>query len=288
MIDSESPIIDTHFHIWDAEIFKLPTLDVYPTQLKRKYTLDDYQKAIQGTNITKSIYTEVDTIKEQHQQETDMIIDICHDGSNAVIGATIAGDLSSKDFPTYIQQYAKKNVVKSVRHNLFLADPSVTTSPIFLENTRLLGKLGLMCDLVMPSAKIMQGVDLVKACPDTQFVIDHCGVCPILSDRDTREHWKLGIIEYAQCPNTICKVSECGFTSPDYAWKVPDVVEIIHHCITSFGEDRIVYGTNWPVCEITGNIQRWFEALEVTLGEFPARYSKKLFSQNAMRFYKVV
>lgn len=282
---TQQKIIDTHFHLWDAEVLTIPTLLMFKDLLKLKYTFEDYRKAIQGLNIVKSFYMEVDAIKEQHQKEAEMIIKLCHDKSNSIAGATIAGDMGSKDFETYILPYAKESVVKSVRHNLFAADPSVIQSPVFRENVRLLAKLDLMCDLVMPSEKMLLGVELVKACPETRFVINHCGVCPILSDDATRENWRQGIIAYAQQPNTICKVSECGFTNPDYSWKVPDVVDIIHHCIASFGPERIVYGTNWPVCEITGTIQRWLDSLHQTLKDFPAHYADKLFYENAMRYY---
>ena len=279
-------IIDTHFHIWDTAVFTIPTVKMFENQLKQKYTLEDYQEAIKGVNITKSIYTEVDVIKEEHKKEADMIIALCEDDSNQIIGATIAGDLSSTDFAEYILQYAKQSVVKSVRHNLFAGDPKVTESSVFRENVRLLAELNLMCDLVMPAEKIMYGVDLVEACPDTRFVIDHCGLCPILSDDMLRKHWRQGISQYARQPNTICKVSECGFTNPDYSWKVSDVVDIIRHCIASFGEERIVYGTNWPVCEITGSIHRWMEALHTVLQDFPDHYHRKLFFDNALRNYK--
>lgn len=282
----DKTIIDTHFHIWDASVLTLPTLDLFVGQLKRQYRYEDYQKAIQGINIIASYYVEVDTIKAQHQQEADMIVNLCQDDSNQIMGATIAGDLADPAFKDYILPYVKQKVVKSVRHNLFAAEARITETSIFRNNVDLLAELGLMCDLVMPVDKINYGVELVKACPNTTFVIDHCGVCPILADPETKAHWQQAITAYAQQSNTICKVSECGFTNPDYCWQVPDVTDIIRHCLHSFGEDRIIYGTNWPVCEITGNIARWLEALVSTLEEFPAQYSDKLFRINAERYYQ--
>lgn len=284
-MEDKKTIIDTHFHIWDAAVLTLPTLKMFEGQLRQKYTFEDYQEATKGLNITRSYYVEVDAIKEQHKLEAEMIINMCRDDSNSIAGATIAGDMSSQAFKEYIVPFAKQRVVRSVRHNLFAADASVSRSSIFRENVDLLGTLGLMCDLVMPAEKMMDGVELVRACPETLFVVDHCGLCPILSDQATKEHWRQGISAYAEQTNALCKVSECGFTCPDYRWKVPDVVDIIHHCIDSFGEDRIVYGTNWPICEITSTISHWLEALNVTLQDFPDHYAEKLFSKNAERFY---
>lgn len=285
-MNSKRSIIDTHFHIWDVAVLTIPTVQMFEKQLKPKYTLEDYLRTIEGFNIVESYYAEVDAAKEQHRQEAEMAIAMCHDSSNVVAGATIGADLASESFSDYIVPFSKERAVKSVRHNLFAANPNVSRDTLFRDNVRLLGDLGLMCDLVMPAENIMFGVELVKACPDTQFVIDHCGVCPILGDKSIKKHWKEGISAYAKHHNTICKVSECCFTNPEYVWQVNDVQEIIYNCISSFGADRIVYGTNWPICEITGTVERWIKALELVLQEFPEHYSEKLFYGNAHIYYE--
>lgn len=278
-------IIDTHFHIWDTDVLKLPWLILFDGKLKQKYTLNDYQLAINGHNIIASYYEEVDTIKEQHKQEAEMIISLCKEDSNQIIGATIAADLASPDFKDYIRQFAKERVVKSIRHNLFVDDAKITKSKSFRDNVRLLAKLNIMCDLVMPVNNILYGVELVKACPDTTFVIDHCGVCPILANKQIKMSWRHGIANYANQKNVICKISECGFTNPDYAWQVSDVVDIIQHCVNHFGEDRIIYGTNWPVCEITASISKWIDAINISLQNFPPQIANKLFYANAKKYY---
>lgn len=278
-------IIDTHFHLWDASVLTLPTLQLFKGQLKEKYTLEDYSRAIKGFPILESVYMEVDAIKEEHQKEAEMAIDLCKDPSNIVVGATIAGDLATETFKEYIALFAKESAVKSVRHNMFAADPAVTKSQIFIENVNLLAELGLMCDLVMPVEKILSGVHLVKACPKTTFVVDHCGLCPVGASKTVQEPWKKAISAYAKNPNVICKVSECGFTNPHHQWSCREVEGIIFHCIESFGPERIVYGTNWPICTITGTVGGWIEALESVLRRFPVEYSENLFFQNAKRLY---
>lgn len=283
---AQQTIIDTHFHIWNTSVLTIPVLSLFVGQVKPEYTYADYQQAIKGLNFLKSYYVEVDAIKEQSKQEADMIVSLCHEHSKSFAGATIGADLTSPSFKDYILPYSQQSVVKSVRHSLYLTDPSVIQAHTFRENIRLLATLNMMFDLLMPVEKIMHGVDLVKACPDTTFVVDHCGVCPILADNETKEHWRHGIKEYAKLPNTICKISECGFTNPDYAWQVSDVIDIIRFCLQCFGEDRIVYGTNWPICEITADIHRWLEALNIALQDFPIQYSEKLFRKNAELYYR--
>lgn len=284
---TSQPIIDTHFHIWDTDVLTLPWLSLFEGQLKKKYTMDDYIRAIKGHNITESCYEEVDAIKAHHKQEAEMIIDLCQDSSNQIMGATIAADLSSSHFKHYIGAFAQEPVVKSIRHNMFVNDVKITKTKTFRANVNLLAELNIMCDLVLPVKDILYGVDLVKACPDTTFVINHCGVCPILAAPQTKTDWQKGIENYASQDNVICKISECGFTAPGYTWQVSDVMDIIQHCVSHFGEERIVYGTNWPVCEMTGSISQWLEAINICLRYFPEQVANKLFYTNAKKYYQL-
>ena len=278
-------IIDTHFHIWDSNVLDIPWLSLFDGKLKKKYSLNNYFRAINGLNIVLSCYEEVDAIKAQHKKEAQMILQICEDSSNQIVGATIAADLSSPGFKQYISTYASNASVKSVRHNFFAADAKITATDIFQDNVNFLAKLGIMCDLVMPSSHILYGVDLVQACPNTLFVVNHCGVCPMTADELEQAHWIKGIEGYAKNDNTICKISEFGFTNPDYKWQIADVIDKIRHCIDSFGPDRVVYGTNWPVCEMTASISKWIEAIESSLEYYPDDYANQLFYENAKRLY---
>ena len=286
-MSGDQEIVDTHFHIWDTNQFNIPWLSLFEGQLKQQYSLKDYLTAISDLNINQSCYEEVDMVAQQHLQEAKMIIDLCNDQSNQIKGATIGADLSSPDFKAYIEKFANEAVIKSVRHNFFAKDANVSQEAIFRANTQFLAEFGIMCDLVMPVEEMHFGIELVKACPETLFVINHCGVCPIKADKQVKRTWHQGIIDYAANDNTICKISECGFTNPDYSWQVDDVINIIQHCISSFGEKRIVYGTNWPVCDITASISRWLEAINICLEGFPEEYASHLFHKNAKKYYQL-
>ncbi|ODN43296.1 amidohydrolase family protein [Piscirickettsia litoralis] len=273
----EKRIIDTHFHIWDTDKFTLPWLSFFKDVLKTKYSLEDYAQAKKGYNILKSCYVEVDAIPEQREQEAKMAISLCDNPQNQVVAATIGCDLSAANFESYILKHMKEKHVKSVRHNFFTSDLTLTRTHQFIKNTQLLGQLGIMCDLIMDSNKMAYGINLAEKCPGTTFIIDHCGVCPINADVKAWELWQQGIKKYSQLNNTVCKISECGFTEPSYSWKVEDVIEIIRHCVNSFGEDRVIYGSNWPVCEITSSLGQWITAIDVSLKGCSQESLDKLF-----------
>jgi len=280
------PIIDTHFHIWNTNHVTLEWLEAF-SSLKKIYTLEDYDVAMKSQNLTKSCYTEVDVIKGDLTKESDYIVGVCKDKSNLVTALTLGGDLFRNDFSAYIHKYHKTGYVKSVRHNFFACDPDSITEAIFIQNTKLLGKLNLMFNLTMLADFMPFGLKLVQQCPETRFIIDHCGFYPMKGNPELIQQWRKGISKYAAEKNTICKISEFCFTRPEYKWKIEDVVSVIKHCADSFGDDRIIYGSNWPVCEITGSVDLWFDALNEAFKNKPQSFWHKLLHQNAELYYEI-
>lgn len=280
------PITDTHFHIWDTSQLTLEWVQAF-SSLKQKYTLKDYQAATKNQFFTKSCYAEVDVIKSDLTKESDYIMEVCHSDQNRVEGAILGCDLASENFEAYIKKYIGTGYVKSVRHNFFACDPDVINSDIFVKNTKLLGRLNILCDLTMHPNFMHHGLKLVQKCLETTFVVDHCGFFPLTGEEKLMTEWYQGISNYAVEENIICKVSEFCFMAPDYRWKIADVMPVIQHCVDSFGEDRIVYGSNWPVCEITGTVDLWFDALKALFKDKPESFWHKLLHRNAEIYYKI-
>ncbi|MBK2124750.1 amidohydrolase family protein [Fangia hongkongensis] len=286
MHTNNGEIIDSHFHIWDSTKLPMPWLELFKDTLRPIYTLNDYISAIHNSNIVQSVYMEVDTAHDHQKMEADLAIALCNNNTQ-VAAAGIGCDLASSDFPEYIQHYAKNSNIKSVRHNFFASDPKITTEENFIKNTQLLGQLNIMCDLIMPVDDMHYGITLASLCPNTTFIIDHCGACPPKADSQTWDKWSLGIQNYAALNNVICKISECGFMQADYQWAIEDMSPIIQHCFHAFGKDRVIYGSNWPVCELTGTVEKWISAIHKSLEGVSKQDLHKLFYLNAKHYYSL-
>jgi hypothetical protein len=113
------PIIDTHQHLWDLNRFQLPWLESAPEVLRRSYLPADYAQAIEGLNIVKSVYMEVDVAAEQQQAEADYVQELCAAGKVPTVGAVISGrPIQAEAFRKYIVPYKGSRVVKGVRQVL--------------------------------------------------------------------------------------------------------------------------------------------------------------------------
>ena len=174
--EPDSLIIDTHQHLWDSHVMNPPWLKGAPAILRHDYVTADYLKATADLNV-KAIYMEVDVAPGDHIKEADDIVAQCRAGNTPTIAATIGGRPASDDFETYVKRYAGNGIVKGLRQ--VLHGPSTPAgfclSSDFVRGVRTLGKHGLNFELTMRPMELQDAAKLIRQCPDTRFVLDHCG-----------------------------------------------------------------------------------------------------------------
>lgn len=295
--DKQQPlaIIDTHQHLWDLSKFKLPWLADQEGVLKENHTPETYREHIKGTNITKSVYMEVDVAVEQQVQEAEYVTKLCKAGKTPTVAAVISGRPAEEAFGKYIGQFKDNPYIKGVRQVLFPQKIGLCLEPQFVKNMKLLGELGLSFDLCMRATRISDGFKLAMQCPDTQFILDHCGNADphafgeLVKTKDIEathqgEPWKKDIAQIATCENVICKISGIVARAPEH-WKPEHLAPIVDFCLDEFGPDRVVFGSDWPVCRLRASLKEWVDALLQIIAERPRDQQEKLLSQNAQRIY---
>lgn len=292
-------IIDTHQHLWNLKSQKLAWLEGAPEVLRKTYWLSEYATATEGLNVVGAVYMEVDVVPEQHVAEADELLAICRKGDSPTQGAVISGRPNSEGFGDYIHRYAKTNYIKGVRQVLHSGDApaGLCLQKQFVRSMRLLGDLQLSFDLCMRPGELSDGVKLAKECPQTRFVLDHCGnadPASFLSDSVRKgdpkhdiEVWKTNIRELAELSNVICKISGVIASAPKDVPFAESLAPIVNHCLDSFGPDRVVFGGDWPVCLLGATYREWVTALKTIISQRPVEDQEKLLSLNARKFYKL-
>lgn len=289
-------IIDTHQHLWDRRALNLPWLKTAPEVLRQDFLTTDYQKAFAGLNV-KAVYMEVDVATSDHIKEADGIVAQCRAGNTPTIAATIGGRPASAEFESYVKHYAGNGIVKGLRQ--VLHGPSTPQgfclSGDFVRGVQTLGKHGLNFELTMRPTELQDGAKLIKQCPDTRFVLDHCGngdpkafnpkLAPGLKRSCTVEEWKRGIDSIAAISGVMCKISGIVAFVPPEKWHAEDLAPVVNHCLDAFGPDRVFFGGDWPVCLLGSPVRGWVDALKQIISSRPAGEQRKLWSANATRFY---
>jgi L-fuconolactonase len=276
------PIIDTHQHLWDLERFRLPWLAGAP-KIDRSFLMEDYLEATAGLNVVKSVYMEVDLDVSQQVEEARQVVELCERDDNPMAAAVISGRPASPDFVEYLDRVASP-YIKGVRQVLHGgAPPGYCLRPEFVQGIRLLGERGLSFDLCIRAAELPDTAKLVDLCPETRFILDHCGNANVQSP--DRSQWERDIAAIAERPAVVCKVSGIVASAQPGAWTPADLEPIVNHVLKVFGRDRVMFGGDWPVCTLAASYREWVEALRWIVRDRSEEERRKLFHDNAMRWY---
>jgi predicted TIM-barrel fold metal-dependent hydrolase len=280
------PIVDTHVHLWDLSQFRLAWVKGAPA-LNHDFLVSDYRKASAGLNVVKAVYMEVDVEPSQQAQEARWVIDLCRRGTAPMAAAVISGRPAADNFAEYLRPFSKEPIVKGLRQVLHGPDTpqGFCLDDRFKKGIRLLGSLGLSFDLCMRPGELGDGAKLMGACPDTSFIIDHCGNANVFAG--DRTAWKRAIADLARRPNAVCKVSGIVASTRGRSWQPDDLAPFINHILDEFGPDRVVFGGDWPVCTLGAPLAGWVKALRQVVAVRPEAQERKLFHDNAVRVYRL-
>lgn len=283
------PIIDTHQHLWDLDKFRLPWLKP-GTPLARSHTLADYKRAAAGLDIVKTIYMEVDLDPLQQQAEADFVVSTCKQPDSGMAGGVVSGRPAAESFSTFIAQFRGSPYVKGIRQILHAdaTPPGFCLDPKFAHGVQRFGELGLRFDLCMRPGELADAGKLIDACPGTQFILDHCGNPPVHTAdgrAPDRTQWRRDIVALAKRTNLVCKVSGLVNSAKPGAWVPADLAPIINHVLDSFGPDRAMFASDWPVCTTVATLAEWVNALSAVVSERSEEQRRKLFHDNAVRVY---
>jgi len=229
---------------------------------------------------------EVDVAPEQHVAEAEYVLALCADPACPMAGATIGGRPAEPGFADYLARFRGYPAIKGVRQVLHGGTPrGFCLTPEFVQGVRLLGAAGLHFDLCLRAPEIPDGAQLAIRCAETRFVLDHCGNADVQAQ--DRSQWRRDIDAIALQPNVVCKISGIVASARPERWSAEDLAPIVRHCAEAFGRDRIFFGSDWPVCTLTATYREWVEALRAIVADWSESDRRKLFYDNAARFYRL-
>jgi predicted TIM-barrel fold metal-dependent hydrolase len=277
-------IIDTHQHLWNPDLFSYSWLNSLPA-LNRSFRMIDYLEATKGLNVVKSVHLEADVDEPHMLAETRHLLALADQPDNPLEGIVACGRPESKDFKSYLDQIAGHPRLKGIRRVLHTQPDEVGQGVTFINNVAALSDYGLSFDLCVLARQLPIAIKLVSKCPDVVFILDHCGV-PQVKERNL-DPWRSYIAEIASIPNISCKISGLVAYADPHKWTAEDLRPFVEHAIASFGWDRVLFGSDWPVCTLSASYQHWVEALRAITQAAGEVNQRKLFHDNAVRVYRL-
>jgi L-fuconolactonase len=155
----------------------------------------------------------------------------------------------------------------------------------FLTGIAALREYGLTYDILIFPKQLPAAIELVRKFPEQPFVLDHIAK-PIIRE-GLIEPWSAQIKELAKSPNVSCKISGMVTEARWHDWKPSDFRPYLDVVWNAFGEDRLMFGSDWPVCLLSGDYPQVASIVTDYLAQFPESSREKVLGGNAIRFYKL-
>lgn len=280
----QTPIVDTHLHLIYRDRLRYPWLaDIAP--LNRDFTYETYAVEARRCGVSDALHMEVDVAPDDIEAETRNVEDLAGRSQSLLRGVISSCRPEDDGFLAFLDRQLADPFVKGFRRVLHVVPDDLSEGAAFRANIKLLAGGALPFDLCVRPDQIDKAIALADLAPSVQFVLDHCGVPAI---RDRAEHpWRERIAEIARRPNVTVKVSGVVAYAKPETWTVDDIRPYVEHAIESFGWDRVVWGSDWPICTLTASLSIWVAAMHaITLG-CSADDRKRLFSANARRIWRL-
>lgn len=280
-------IVDTHQHLWDLARHAHSWCGGIP-RLNRSFVEEDYRKAAAGVpdgfRIVQTVHVEAAPDEPDVERETDWLLSLARSPESHIAGLVAGCRPERPDFDRQLERLAALPEVKGLRRVLHTEPDALSRQTPFRDAVRKIGSTRLVFDLCVRADQLPIGLELVRGCPDTRFVLDHCGVPDIKGG--ALEPWRSDLNDLAACPNVVaCKISGLVAYADPSLELLAQVRPFVDHALASFGPDRVLFGGDWPVCLLSCALSDWVRLLDELTRSYSEADRSALFASNARRVY---
>tara|TARA_B100001769_G_scaffold162069_1_gene127342 strand:- start:1946 stop:2779 length:834 start_codon:yes stop_codon:yes gene_type:complete len=271
--------IDSHQHFWIYDPNQYPWMTDELSAIRSNHLPEHLQVEFDRLGIDGSVAVQA----RQSLDESRWLLKMA-DESCLIKGVVGWVDLRSEHVEDQLAEFAEHPKFVGVRHVVQdEPDENFMLLPEFIRGISKLKSYDLSYDILVFPNQLPAAIELVKQFPDQPFVLDHLAK-PLIKDKEIST-WDEHIRELAQFSNLTCKVSGMITEANWTAWKTSDFTPYLDVVFEAFGEDRLMYGSDWPVCKLAGSYRQVYDLTDNYFSQFSPLAKEKFFGGVASEFY---
>lgn len=280
------PIVDTHLHLWDPAHFRISWLDGNDV-LHKRFLAEEFVQHSRDMNVEAAVYLEV-AVEPQYAILEAQYINTLARQFPKIKGIVAAApvEYGEQARAYYAALAALGPRLKGVRR-LFQgeSDAQFAIRPNVIRGIEILADFGFSFDICIFHHQLPAAIELVRRVPQVQFIVDHVAKPDIKGG--VLSPWREQMSEMATLPNVVCKISGMTTEADHAAWKPADLQPYLMHVLDVFGEDRVMFGGDWPVSLQSTTYADWVHTVDSLTSHLSDKAKKKLWNSNARRIYRL-
>ncbi|MCF7802982.1 MAG: amidohydrolase family protein [Candidatus Marinimicrobia bacterium] len=274
-------ILDSHQHFWHYSPEEFDWISNEMTRIRQDFLPGDLTPILQKNRIDGTIAVQA----RQTTEETDWLIDLAdqHKFIKGVVGWV---PLAEENVEQYLEKYGAVDCVKGVRHVIHdEPDDQYILRGDFNQGVGLLKNYDLVYDILVFEKHLPQTIAFVDRHPEQIFVLDHVGK-PRIKD-NVLEPWRTHITELAERENVCCKLSGMVTESDFTSWKKEQLQQYFNVILKSFGADRLLFGSDWPVCLVAAEYEEWLQIVHNFISTLSETKQRRILCKTAREVYGI-
>ncbi|HUN61869.1 MAG TPA: amidohydrolase family protein [Candidatus Sulfotelmatobacter sp.] len=272
--------IDAHQHFWRYNVREHGWIDNSMASIRRDFLPADLKPLLDDNGFQGSVVVQV----RQTLEETHWLLRLAEENP-FIVGVVGWVDLRSPDLRGVLRSFAGKTKLVGVRHIVQSEPDGFLLEPEFLKGISVLEEVDLAYDLLIYPKHIPTAVEFVKRFPRQRFVLDHLAK-PMIKLGEI-DGWERGIRELASFPNVYAKLSGLVTEADWHAWKTEDFRPYLDIAFDCFGAQRLVIGSDWPVCTLAASYDRAVHLVKEYLRGYSPEEQSAVLGKNAAKFWKL-
>jgi L-fuconolactonase len=274
------PNIDSHQHFWNYDASRHSWISDEMKVIRKDFQPGDLSPLLERNKFEGCVSVQVD----QTEDETLQLLALAnrHNFIKGVVGWI---DLRNANLSSRLEYFSELKKLKGFRHIVQAEPPGFMRQAAFIKGVSMLRHYNFTYDLLVYHHQLAEAVEFVRQVPETKIVVDHLAK-PSIATREIAE-WSKHMAALATFPNVFCKVSGMVTEAKWPGWKYEDLVPYLDTVTKAFGTDRLMYGSDWPVCLVAASYDEQLSVVQSYFKTFSPSEKKQILGENAKRFYNL-